>query len=126
MFILNLTQHPATAEQIAAGVKDLPQEELGTLKGLLTFEGIPSANSLAETQVAIAMLAYRYREQGDHPCCMIGGAPFLMAGLEEALKCGGMKVLYAFSKRESEEIVQPDGSTKKVATFRHLGFVGSE
>jgi hypothetical protein len=32
--------------------------------------------------------------------------------------------VYAFSRRESTEAVQEDGSVRKVAVFRHLGFVG--
>ena len=36
--ILNLTQHPATPEQVAAGVVDLIGDDLETLKFLLTFE----------------------------------------------------------------------------------------
>ena len=35
----------------------------------------------------------------------------------------GAHSVYAFSKRESEEIPQPDGSVKKVQEFRHTGFV---
>ena len=35
--ILNLTQHNATADQINAGINDLPVDFQTTLKGLLTF-----------------------------------------------------------------------------------------
>ena len=31
-------------------------------------------------------------------------------------------VMYAHSRRESEDIPQEDGSVKKVAVFRHLGW----
>jgi hypothetical protein len=40
--ILNLTQHPATPEQVAAGVVDLIGDDLETLKFLLTFEDMKS------------------------------------------------------------------------------------
>lgn len=54
---------------------------------------------------------------------MIGGAPYLMAPLERALRRVGVRPVYALSERASEEQVQPDGGTKKVAVFRHAGFV---
>ncbi len=42
-----------------------------------------------------------------------------MSTLEDVLKT----VLYSFTKKESTEAVQPDGSVKKVAIFRHVGWV---
>jgi hypothetical protein len=134
MNILNLTQHSASAEQQEAGVIDLPVERKEELIKLLTFGEIPSANELAEAQVAIARLASNFLQekglteptpdQEDRFAVMIGGAPFLMGGLEAALKCTGLRPVYAFSRRESVEAVQEDGSVRKVAVFRHLGFVG--
>ena len=41
--MLNLTQHLATPEQIAAGVIDLNEQKRAVLVSLLTFDGIPSA-----------------------------------------------------------------------------------
>jgi len=46
-----------------------------------------------------------------------------MGPLENALLAKGVKPLYAFSLRVSEDQVQPDGSTKKVGVFRHAGWV---
>jgi hypothetical protein len=57
---------------------------------------------------------------------MIGGAPYLMAPLESALRAHGITPVYAFSVRESVDQVQPDGSVRKVAVFRHAGFVNCE
>lgn len=57
---------------------------------------------------------------------MIGGAPFLMGPLERALKelpYPPEWVGYAFSTRESVDEKQADGSVKKIAVFRHRGFV---
>ncbi len=53
---------------------------------------------------------------------MIGGAPWLMAPLEANLKLNGIKVLYAYSERVSEEVVNEDGSVSKRNVFKHLGF----
>lgn len=118
MKILNLTQHSASPEQLKAGVYNLEGEQLATLKRLLTFENLPSRDEVGERASAIAELA---RKEGAEEA-MIGGAPFLMGKLENALMAGGVKPLYAFSRRESVETVR-DGETIKTSVFRHIGFV---
>ncbi len=57
MSILNFTQHAATAEQVAAGVIDLMQHDLASLKELLNFVGLPTADEIYERAYAIAALA---------------------------------------------------------------------
>ena len=54
---------------------------------------------------------------------MIGGAPWLMGTLETKLREYGIQPMYAFSRRESVEQKQPDGSVRKVNVFRHAGWV---
>lgn len=54
---------------------------------------------------------------------MLGGAPWMMPALEKVAHLRGLSVCYAFSKRVSEEQHQPDGSVKKVNTFKHQGFI---
>jgi len=119
--ILNLTQHAATAEQIAAGVRDVVQHhgEREKLKSLLTFESLPSAEEVYDRADAIADLAQSYFVD----VAMICGAPYLMGALERALNKRGIKPVYAFSERVSEEQVQEDGSVRKVNVFKHIGFV---
>ena len=120
--IINLTQHPATAEQLAAGVVDLPAAARASLQNLLTFDHLPTRREVVESAEAIARLAARNTMAR---AAMIGGAPYLMAPLEQALReLYGIEPVYAFSVRESREEVQPDGSTRKIAVFRHAGFVG--
>ena len=117
--ILNLTQHPASQEQLAAGVVDLDGPLHDELISALTFERLPSRQDVADAAERIARLT-----AGINPHeAMIGGAPWLMAPLEEALFGRGISPLYAFSVRESVEVVQPDGSVRKTAVFRHAGFV---
>ena len=53
---------------------------------------------------------------------MIGGALWLMKPLIEELENIGTP-LFAFTKRVVEEIPQPDGTVKKIAVFKHEGFV---
>ena len=119
MQIANLTQHPATAEQRAAGVADLPAPDRQRLADLLNFPRPPSHAEIRSRAAGLAALA---KESGAS-AAMIGGAPYLMGALERALAGVTITPLYAFTQRESEEQTQPDGSVKKVAVFRHLGFV---
>lgn len=119
MIIINLTQHPATAEQIAAGVVDLNGEMLADLKALLTFDTLPTRQEIQNRAWEIGRIA----SECGYRAAMIGGAPFLMPPLEGELRDRGYEPMYAFSAREVEEQAQPDGSVRKVAVFRHLGFV---
>ena len=134
--ILNLTQHRATADQLKAGVVDLPAAQQMELVKLLTFETRPDKWELKNRARSIAAFA---AESGikmgvlEHVVCqgekliggavMIGGAPFLMAQLEHELHMIGVDVCYAFSTRESVESVNETGAVKKTAIFRHAGFV---
>ena len=54
---------------------------------------------------------------------MIGGAPYLMSALENALMAVGIKPLYSFSERVSMEETIADGTVRKTNVFRHVGFV---
>jgi len=58
-----------------------------------------------------------------NPNVMIGGAPYLMATLEKALREVGLNPIYAFSQRVSIDKENPDGSVTKTMVFKHLGFV---
>ncbi len=128
--ILNLTQHQASAEQDVAGVQDLADEGgfRRELKELLTFGEIPSSKDVTRRAGEIAKLAACVFDREDDPLPrqgMVGGAPFLMGPLEAALRKEGIDPVYAFSRRESAEEIQKDGAIKKVAVFRHLGFVSA-
>lgn len=118
--ILNLTQHASTPDQIAAGVVDLPADVRAQAGRLLNFDTLPTWEGvLAAAAAAVALV----QNQGHHGAVMIGGAPFLMAPLSAALAEAGYQPVYAFSRRESVEIHNPDGSVTKAGVFRHAGFV---
>lgn len=120
--ILNLTQHPATPEQLAAGVVDLPIKIRQAVIGRLTVDSLPTRQEIEDRCADIAMLAALAFDA--HPVqAMIGGAPWMMACLESALLDQGIAPVYAFSVRESVEQPQPDGSVRKINVFRHAGFV---
>ena len=131
MMIINLTQHPATADQVAVGVVDLPAEEFSNLRSVLTFATLPTGEEILERAALIAELACYNGlsgDEGDSPMpqqAMIGGAMWLMAPLAAELRQRGIEPVFAFSVRETDEQVQPDGSVRKVAIFRHAGFVPS-
>lgn len=126
--IVNLTQHPATPEQVAAGVCDPSPELRARLVKLLTFDEIPESdfdepdNEVRRAARAIAKIASEFFG-GQEGAAMIGGAPFLLPILAEELRELGIDPLLAFSRRETSEQMQPDGSVRKVAVFRHVGFV---
>lgn len=135
--ILNLTQHDATPEQKLAGVTcgDVTDASVAEFRELLTFDTLPTLAEVRERARQIAEYASKTSTLVDYGgdsgyvvneplrFAMIGGAPFLMAPLEEELRRVGITPLYAFSTRESVEQVQPDGSVRKTAVFRHQGFV---
>jgi len=130
MRILNLTQHPATADQLSAGVVDLSADQRTIVSRWLTFDEVPSASTITTRAKLLAQAAADdsiiIGEVGQFDAAMIGGAPYLMAPLETALREAHILPLYAFSTRESVETVAPDGSVTKTNVFRHGGFVGME
>lgn len=119
MKILNLTQHKATPEQIAAGVIDVDPSNESVVKAMLTFYNIPKRESMTTRAKKLAAIA-------EESCCdavMIGGAPYFMATLECVLKDKGITPMYSFSQRESVEETLPDGFIIKRNVFKHAGFI---
>lgn len=116
MTTLNLTQHPTSAAQRDAGVVE-PSDK-SAVQALLSFTELPTSDEVRERAEALAQLAV------GHESAMLGGAPFLMHPLHEALLSVGVTPVYAFSLRQSQERVNPEtGETEKVSVFAHLGFV---
>ena len=113
--MINLTQHVASPEQIANGVVE--PEDKAAVQALLTFDTIPNAKDLQERAKKLAEIAKGYSS------AMIGGAPYLMAPLEKALRASYTQTYYAFSRRESVEEIKEDGTVVKKTVFRHVGFV---
>ncbi len=140
--VANLTQHSATDEQKLAGVYDLPASQQASLKTLLTFDDVPSREEMKTRASKIADLICVHEIEGADDmsvrqlhaaekaltpdAAMVGGAPFFMRHLEDALHARGIEVVYAFSKRESVDVPQEDGTVRKTAIFRHVGFVQTE
>ena len=140
MKILNLTQHKATPEQKKSGVidyenardefllrKEKDNDDVALWKlelpenlvELLTFEQLPSRGEINNRVLLMQWIA---RQLG-YKKAMIGGAPYMMAALESALKAAGVQPVYAFSKEEIVDEKMTDGSIKKRKELRHFGFV---
>ena len=93
--IINLTQHQSTPEQEWDGVFEPQDKE--NVRRLLTFDTIPNKGVLYMRAVQLAEIA----SESGAKFAMIGGAPYLMGALENALKEKGIQHLYSFSERES-------------------------
>ena len=134
--IINLTQHIATDVQKEFGV--IEPRDKASIQELLTFNSVPTSSSIKSVALALAEVAKEevenaLRLQGvseedmsDHVCgveVMVGGAPYLMGPLEEALKDKLMVPVYSFSERVSMEDIGEDGYTFKYNVFRHIGFI---
>jgi len=117
--IVNLTQHPATAEQAAAGVVDLGGALAAEVHSLLTFNNPPSRWEVYQRADRLAEIA----KYVGASAAMIGGAGWLMSALETALIAEKIAPCYAFSQRVVTEEPQADGSVRKTSTFRHIGWV---
>lgn len=114
MTILNLTQHVATPEQ---GCSEPTNKK--EVQDLLTFLALPSKDEVASRAKRLALLAVREGAK----VAMIGGAPYLMRPLEDALKTAGVTPVYSFTVRVSAETVNPDGTVTKTNVFAHVGWV---
>lgn len=126
MHILNLTQHVATPEQLAAGVFEPSPENKEKVKKLLTFTKPPSQEELADRAQALTNIAM---EECGAPIgsweahAMIGGAGWFVSQLETTLWENHVSYHHSFTERVSVEEVQPDGTVKKTAVFKHVAFV---
>jgi hypothetical protein len=150
MTIINLTQHEATPDQAEAGVVSLIQCQNQTIKFLeatgeslgyqaecegidaqwlaemLTFDKVPlvvDRIARAKELVRGVILSLGGYDPKRGQKVMIGGAPFFMGILEKVLVCYGFIPVYAFSTRESVEVLQKDGTLRKSSVFKHVDFV---
>ena len=122
--ILNLTQHAATPEQLADGVRDLPDELRAALVQALTVDDLPTKNEILARCQDVVNICFYTNADNAPATVMIGGAPWMMGPLAHELREQvGCRCLFAFSKREAVETTGPDGSVKKSSVFRHAGWI---
>ncbi len=120
--ILNLTQHAATDAQKEAGVVDLPPAVASMVRELLTVETLPTLAEVEQRCVSIVILINTCVES-EFDSVMLGGASWMTSPLEHYLFRTGIPAVYSFSKRQSVETVQADGSVLKTNVFQHAGFI---
>ena len=113
--IVNLTQHFASDEQMVEGVFNL--EDNTELKRLLTFNTPPTELEMQERAEAITALAVA----SGATIAMVGGAPYFMVWLENALNGVGIKTVYSFTERVA---VENPVTGEKTSVFKHTGWVG--
>lgn len=128
MLIVNLTPYPATLDQIDDGVRNLAPDEQEALRRAHKFNEFPSAEEISARAEFIANLAVNngLGDDDDDPfpdAAMINGEPYLMSALERELAAIGIKPVYAFSIRESQEVELLDGEVETHTIFRHAGFI---
>lgn len=121
--IFNFTQHQAQPSQLAAGVVDLNPEMRKVLSNLLTLD----AQALVADPVDVCYRRVEYivdlAQAVGAEAVMIGGQPTLMRVLAGRLHRAGIRPLEAVGDRVSVDEPQPDGTTKKVVSWKHIGFV---
>ena len=97
------------------------------VKKMLNFNTKPTKNEIITRAIALADYAYgllsQAKNEDDKLFALIGGAPYLMGPLEEALKQEGIQPLYAYSQRESVEAKGENGTVIKTAIFKHKGYI---
>lgn len=122
--VINLTQHEPTPDQkaIIHNWVDLTDAEKAYVKKNLTFR--PQEVSKYAIMGRAAMLATLAKEKGAK-YAHIGGAPYLMAHLEDCLKQAGIVPLYSLTERVTEERVI-DGEVIKTSVFKCAGFYAVE
>lgn len=126
MRILNMTQHEATRDQIAAGVVQPVRADHERVKEIITFEELPELSQLKWRARRFAELARALLQKYGCEAVMIGGTPYFAAEQERALWESGIRFCYAFSQRDSIDETQPDGSVVKRTVFKHAGFIWKE
>lgn len=122
--VINLTQHEPTPDQkaIIHNWVDLSDAEKASVKKNLTFR--PQEVTKYVIMGRAAMLATLAREKGAK-YAHIGGAPYLMAHLEDCLKQAGIVPLYSLTERVTEEKMV-NGEVTKTSVFKCAGFYAVE
>lgn len=122
--VINLTQHEPTPDQkaIIHNWVDLSDAEKAYIKKNLTFR--PQEVTKYVIIGRAAMLATLAKEKGAK-YAHIGGAPYLMAHLEDCLKQAGIVPLYSLTERVTEEKMV-NGEVTKTSVFKCAGFYAVE
>lgn len=123
MKIINLTLHPATPEQAAAGVIDFPPEQRERLVEILTFRAPPSWLEMDDRAYELGkMVAATFARDMDATAVMLDGPAFFSGALEREFSGRGYELLYPFFCWEMTARTI-GGETCKTPVNKHRGFV---
>lgn len=119
MLLINLTQHTLTAEQLQGSVEVGTDVRDEVIK-LITFNGLPTAGEIKGNASRLAEICRDMH--ASH--AVIGGAPYFMGPLEQALRRVGVTPLYAFTERVAVEVTNPEtGEVTKTSKFNFAGWI---
>ena len=119
MILINLTQHNLTQEQLKDAVEVGTDVRDEVIK-LITFNGLPTAGEIKDNASRLAEICRDMH--ASH--AVIGGAPYFMGPLEQALRRVGVTPLYAFTERVAVEVTNPEtGEVTKTSKFNFAGWI---
>ncbi len=119
MILINLTQHNLTQEQLKNAVEVGTDVRDEVIK-LITFNGLPTAGEIKDNASRLAEICRDMH--ASH--AVIGGAPYFMGPLEQALRRVGVTPLYAFTERVTVEVTDPNtGEVTKTSKFNFAGWI---
>lgn len=119
MILINLTQHNLTQEQLKDAVEVGTDVRDEVIK-LITFNGLPTAGEIKNNASRLAAICRDIH--ASH--AVIGGAPYFMGPLEQALRRAGIIPLYAFTERVAVEVTNPEtGEVTKTSKFNFAGWI---
>lgn len=114
-----MTQHALTPAQMQNNLCEFPEAQRNAIREALTIEQLPDR---AELQQRAEKLAEQAAVCGAR-AVMIGGAPYLMPLLVQALRARRIRIFCSFSPRRSIERRRADGSVEKSAVFCYEGLI---
>ena len=119
MILINLTQHNLTQEQLKDAV-EVGNDVHDEVVKLITFSGLPTTGEIKGNASRLAEICRDMH--ASH--AVIGGAPYFMGPLEQALRRAGIVPLYAFTERVAVEVTNPEtGEVTKTSKFNFAGWI---
>jgi len=120
--LYKMTSHPLSEQQNKDATQNLGVKEFLTLPDSLQkeFSQVPPNGNLDETFLLDLQTELQQLSKGDY--VLVQGEFGVTYHVVSFCLENGLNPVYATTKRDSTEVVQPDGSTKKIMTFNHVQF----
>ena len=116
--LINLSNHPSsswTSEQMQAAISDYGE--------VVDLQYPPINGRTTEVEIKNYAQIYLHKIEEMNPAAVFLAGEFTFTFmLADALISRGYLVLAATSKRTTQEVVQPDGTVKKVSKFNFVQF----